>query len=148
MGKVFPDVPDFAVSIQQPWAWLIVNGHKDIENRDWRTRFRGPVAIHAGKKVDYDCAVAIQQCSHPVTGDILDIDTFLEAGKGTGGVVGVAEIVDCQGADDWQTRDNPWFVGKYGFVIRNARTVPFIPCKGALGFFDWRKKLSLVGDAL
>lgn len=22
------------LSIQQPWAWLIVNGFKDIENRD------------------------------------------------------------------------------------------------------------------
>jgi hypothetical protein len=26
-----------ALSIKQPWAWLIVNGHKDIENRDWRS---------------------------------------------------------------------------------------------------------------
>ncbi|AWI90326.1 hypothetical protein C0214_19955 [Methylobacterium sp. DM1] len=31
-----------ALSIMQPWAWLIVNGHKDIENRDWRGHFRGP----------------------------------------------------------------------------------------------------------
>ena len=38
-----------ALSIRQPWAWLIVNGHKDIENRSWPTRFRGPVLIHAAK---------------------------------------------------------------------------------------------------
>ena len=41
------DYPRKALSIQQPWAWLIVNDHKDIENRDWRTHYRGPVLIHA-----------------------------------------------------------------------------------------------------
>lgn len=37
-----------ALSIRQPWAWLIVNGHKDIENRDWPTNFRGRLLVHAG----------------------------------------------------------------------------------------------------
>lgn len=36
-----------ALSIRQPWAWLIANGYKDIENRSWRTNYRGPVLIHA-----------------------------------------------------------------------------------------------------
>jgi hypothetical protein len=34
-----------ALSIMQPWAWLIVNGHKAIENRNWRCHYRGPVLI-------------------------------------------------------------------------------------------------------
>ncbi len=25
-----------ALSIKQPWAWLICAGYKDIENRSWR----------------------------------------------------------------------------------------------------------------
>jgi hypothetical protein len=37
-----------ALSIRQPWAWLIVNGVKDIENRSFRTRHRDPLVIHAG----------------------------------------------------------------------------------------------------
>lgn len=37
-----------AISIHQPWAWLIVEGYKDIENRTWLTAYRGPVLIHAG----------------------------------------------------------------------------------------------------
>ncbi len=41
-----------ALSIRQPWAWLIANGYKDIENRSWRTNFRGEFLIHAGKKFD------------------------------------------------------------------------------------------------
>lgn len=28
-----------ALSIRQPWAWLVVQGYKDIENRDWPTNF-------------------------------------------------------------------------------------------------------------
>ncbi|MCP4687042.1 MAG: ASCH domain-containing protein, partial [Desulfobacterales bacterium] len=50
-----------ALSIRQPWAWLIANGYKDIENRSWRTSFRGEFLIHAGKKFDgagWDWAVA------------------------------------------------------------------------------------------
>lgn len=38
-----------ALSIRQPWAWHILNSGKDIENRDWPTRFRGRVLIHASK---------------------------------------------------------------------------------------------------
>ena len=38
-----------ALSIRQPWAWLIVHGWKDIENRTWRTRVRGRFLIHAAK---------------------------------------------------------------------------------------------------
>ena len=41
-----------ALSIRQPWAELIVAGLKDIENRTWRTDYRGPVLIHAGMKIE------------------------------------------------------------------------------------------------
>jgi hypothetical protein len=46
-----------ALSIRQPWAWLIIHAGKDIENREWRTSFRGPVLIHASKtmtRADYE----------------------------------------------------------------------------------------------
>jgi hypothetical protein len=36
-----------ALSVKQPWAWLIVSGYKDIENRTWHTEFRGRIYIHA-----------------------------------------------------------------------------------------------------
>ena len=29
-----------ALSIRQPWAWLILHAGKDIENRDWKPRIR------------------------------------------------------------------------------------------------------------
>ena len=39
-----------ALSIKQPWASLIAHGIKDIENRNWKTHFRGRIYIHASAK--------------------------------------------------------------------------------------------------
>ncbi|WP_234838619.1 ASCH domain-containing protein [Sinorhizobium meliloti] len=72
------DLPKLAISIMQPWAWLIVNGHKDIENRDWPTKSRGPVAIHAGKKVDTSASISVDRGFHPVTGEKWSIDVGAE----------------------------------------------------------------------
>jgi hypothetical protein len=118
-----------ALSIMQPWAWLIVNGHKDIENRNWPTRFRGRLLIHAGKKVDRDALEDMRAGIHPVTGHPhrFDLPDTFE----TGGIVGEAEIVGCVSASS-----SPWFVGFHGFVIASARPLPFRPCRGALGFFE------------
>jgi hypothetical protein len=42
-----------ALTISQPFASLIANGEKWIENRTWPTGYRGPLAIHAGKGLQY-----------------------------------------------------------------------------------------------
>jgi hypothetical protein len=41
-----------ALSVRQPWAWLIVRGTKDIENRSHRTHHRGPLLIQARSSRD------------------------------------------------------------------------------------------------
>ncbi len=114
-----------AISIQQPWAWLIVNGHKDIENRTWKSNFKGRVLIHAGKKLDMDfpwdhLAVNYPKCPIRPNYPVL-----------TGGIVGEATIIDCV-----EESESEWFNGPYGFVLKDARPLPFAPCKGSLGFFD------------
>lgn len=108
-----------ALSIMQPWAWLIVHGHKDVENRTWHTNYRGPVLIHAGKKFDGED----DEWDWP--------DIAKPAEFGMGGIVGQAEIVDCVASSP-----SPWFRGPYGFVLRNACPLPFRPCRGHLGFFE------------
>ena len=42
-----------ALTIRQPWASLIALGVKTIETRSWPTRYRGPIAIHAGLRHPY-----------------------------------------------------------------------------------------------
>jgi hypothetical protein len=37
------------LSIRQPWAYLIAEGSKNIENRVWSTRYRGLFLNDAGK---------------------------------------------------------------------------------------------------
>jgi hypothetical protein len=41
-----------ALTLRQPWAWAAIYGGKDVENRRWKTRHRGPLLIHAGIDVD------------------------------------------------------------------------------------------------
>lgn len=117
-----------ALSIWQPWAWLIANGHKDLENRDWPTKFRGPFLIQASKTIDAEAIEELRNHRHPVTGKPVSFDLPAEFERG--GIVGQAEIVDCVTASR-----SPWFVGKFGFLIRNARPLPFQACRGQLGFF-------------
>ena len=103
-----------AISIRQPWCHRILYDGKNVENRDWPTRFRGPVLIHASKGFDAE-----------------DRDEIRERNMQLGGICGIMEIVDCV-----QRMDSVWFGGPYGFVIRNARPLPFVPFKGMLGFFN------------
>ena len=48
-----------ALSINQPWAWTILFAGKEVENRTWRTEFRGEFYIHAGKRFDEEGLVWI-----------------------------------------------------------------------------------------
>jgi hypothetical protein len=38
-----------AITVKQPWGELIASGAKRVENRTWRTHYRGPLLIHAAK---------------------------------------------------------------------------------------------------
>lgn len=116
-----PNIP--ALSIRQPWAWLIVNGHKHIENRTWRTVRRGPILIHAGKTFDHDGYDWIRYTFPEIT--IPNLGDFE-----CGGIVGEANIVNCV-----TFSISPWFCGPYGFVLTDRKSLPFQPCKGKLGFF-------------
>ena len=36
------------ITVDPVWAWAIMEGIKRVENRSWRTAFRGRLGIHAG----------------------------------------------------------------------------------------------------
>lgn len=122
-----------ALSIRQPWAWLILHAGKDIENRDWATRRRGRVLIHASKGMtiaEWQSAIQFAHRTCGVSrGRLQDGCEFDQLQRG--GIVGSVEIVDCV-----QASDSPWFVGEHGFVLRNPQPQVFQPWKGQLGFFD------------
>ena len=113
-----------ALSIRNPWAWLVKHGHKDIENRTWRTAYRGPLLIHASLK-PAQAAQEIREWARSEMGIL--IPKQLEAG----GIVGVVDVVDVV-----EQSTSPWFEGPFGFVLMNAKPCPFIPLRGRLGLFD------------
>ena len=104
------------LSIQQPWAYLIVNGSKNIENRSWRTKYRGQLLVHASLNINREACR-----NHGLDPSNLQ----------TGEVVGMAEIADCV-----LDHHSKWFEGPYGFVLRNRRPLPFVKWRGSLGLRD------------
>lgn len=131
-----------ALSVRQPWAWLIVNGHKPFENRDWSPKNPGrmwlekrlshclegfTILIHAAKGMtgdEYDQAYFMAQGDYNIT---------LPAMKDLprGGIVGVANAVR------WHdTRPALPYAFGSGIELEAAAPREFLPCKGALGFFQ------------
>lgn len=133
-----------ALSIRQPWAWLIVRPDlataeqraeaaaagliKDIENRTWKTRFRGRFLVHAAggmTRMEYDLWSAwVHQRIGAI--ELPHSEQLLR-----GGIIGSVELVDCV-----EDSDSPWYMGDSGLVLRDARPLPFTPIKGRLGFFE------------
>lgn len=128
-----------AISIRQPWAWLIVNGYKDIENRSWDTKYRGMVLIHASKgmtRKEYAAAQAVCESFPPLQRVTLPPFDKLERG----GIVGYAYI-------ESTTRESssPWFFGPVGFQLLFANPLTFLPMKGRLSFFETGYGIAAVG---
>lgn len=139
-----------AISIRQPWAWLITRPDltdraarlrelaagriKTIENRTWATKFRGPVALHASAsmtRTEYADVLDFLMRDPALKPIYHAMPHFDEMRKQCGGIVGTALLQDC--IDDSQS---PWYMGQFGFVLADIRPLPLIPCKGALQFFN------------
>ena len=122
-----------AITIKQPWASLIVYGIKDIENRNWRTNFRGRILIHSSAKGDiaqFGCLQPNQRLkvlNTPISRICFNDLPF-------GSIIGSVEIVDCV-----QNHPSIWAdKGVYNWVLANP--VLFknpIPAKGKLSFWEY-----------
>ncbi|MDG9809498.1 MULTISPECIES: ASCH domain-containing protein [Pseudomonas] len=120
-----------ALSIKQPWAWLIIHGGKDIENRTWHTKFRGRFLVHASQGMtnkEYCDGLEFAMRAGDVR-LLRDFPTYQQMQRG--GIVGSVELVDSV-----DHSDSSWYMGAKGFVLRDPQVLPFIPYKGRLGFFD------------
>jgi len=123
-----------ALSLKQPYAWLIANGYLLVDDRTWGTQYRGPMLIHASKglyEVYYDYLKSNTDIPLP------DKDK-LEYG----GVVGIANLVLCcrprelpKGVSR-QQRAHFGGVHHFGFLFEQARPLALIPCRGKLGIFE------------
>ena len=146
-----------ALSIKQPWAWLICAGYKDIENRNWKIgrnsrhgayssydvanfsiKLPERIYVHAGKKPD-----DIGSETFSIIYENLPEDAwkyvwnnskweYNKFGLTLGAIIGEVDITGCVSESK-----SPWFVGKYGFTLANPVLYDKpIPYRGALGFFE------------
>ncbi len=116
------------LSVRQPWAWLIVNGYKPIENRIWASSYTGELYIHASRKHDI---FARHQAIMKMINDDDKYERFLKADLFYGGIIGKVRMIDCV-----SYHESTWFDGDWGFVFKDPETVPLIQCKGQLRIFN------------
>lgn len=120
-----------ALSIRQPWAWLVLHGGKDIENRTWHTKHRGRFLVHASagctrkqwaEAVSF--ALEVGLIKHPA-----EVPPINELPRG--GIIGSVDLVDSV-----DTSGLAWYMGEKAFVLHDPKPLPFTRLKGRLGFFE------------
>lgn len=106
-----------ALTIRQPYAELICRKDKLVENRAWRTPYRGALAIHAAKNRTW-----------------LDHDDLTEyPDMAFGAIVAIARLVDCVRRAELSPAlighahaEGPWC-----WLLEDVRRLPApIPCAG------------------
>ena len=111
------------LTVKQPWATLLVCGKKTIETRPWKTKYRGTVAIHAGKNIDPNGPW----------------DRMLATHYPMGVVVGFGQLVECRPMtmDDEDAALCKWRNGLYAWVFDSAYAYPGAPyqMRGQLGLY-------------
>ena len=126
-----------ALSIIQPWASLIAVGIKDIENRTWRTNYRGEFLIHASAKrlpagwtaLTSEQYAAATRLVNPY-GKENDVKQLPVSA-----IIGKARLVDCVlnhpsvGAEK----------GVWNWVLADVQlfSTPILNVKGRLGFWEF-----------
>lgn len=69
------------LTINQPWATLIMQGNKRFEFRSWQTKYRGELLIHAGKSIDKEAMKRLEK--------------YLPKEIPIGKILGKVTLVDC-----------------------------------------------------
>jgi hypothetical protein len=155
-----------AISIWQPWATAVAVGSKLVETRSWSTNYRGPLAIHAGKRLHRGELLGLQCCWNwcaalaPIgkkMGDKQDLETLLPFGA----VVAVCDLIDVKPTDQFTLaevrtprypggsgRPGTWdtwteeqlgdfSLGRFGWILGNVRPLEKpVPVLGRQGLFN------------
>jgi hypothetical protein len=132
------------ISLLQPWASLVILGHKKVETRSWQTPYRGRLLIHASAgKAGRKFAEA-----EAISRYIPDFNTLP-----FGALIGEVELVDMirfgkpanpEEAEflDGITLEEQAFgdfsAGRWGWVLEWAFAYEeVLPAKGKLGLWEW-----------
>lgn len=125
----------------QPWATAVAFAGKDIENRSWRTHYRGPLAIHAGGSSPDDVLEDLLKAErggprrtllHWIRRGRRRFDLPEDAEEVPRScVVAIAMLADCV-----ERSASPWFSGEFGWVLAGVVPVEPVPMTGGLSLWD------------
>ena len=104
------------LTVRQPWAHLIIEGIKPVENRSWSTNHRGLMLIHVGRIRDNKL---IEQ--YGLDPDLLDY----------GSIIGSVELVDI--VDD---HPSEFFTGPRGWVLKKPQRIKPVPMQGRQSLWE------------
>ena len=132
------------LSVRQPWAWLICEGLKDVENRNWKTNYRGTLYIHAGKTFDVDAFNWMFDRSlvtHAAAQEVFKHFCIIPSVKGGikimknkdefGAIVGRVELIDCGRSQSVWAQPEV----KCHWTVRHGQHIIPVPMRGQLGLF-------------
>jgi activating signal cointegrator 1 len=111
------------ITIHQPFAHLIAVGAKRIENRTWKTAYRGPLLIHAGatRKLIETRPDLMARVADP-------------AGLAFGAAVAIVDLVDCVPLAE--VASEPYAVGPWCWLLANPTPLePPVPMRGMQRLF-------------
>lgn len=129
-----------ALSLIQPWATLLVAGVKRYETRSWETAYRGPLLIHASKKIDR------RYLAHPDVAALV-----MEAGIAsfpTGAIIGQVMMAGCVPTEvladlvsDTELLVGDFGPGRFAWAMRDVRQwqTP-LACRGHLKIWTVKQK--------
>ncbi|MEO6522225.1 MAG: ASCH domain-containing protein [Mucilaginibacter sp.] len=151
-----------ALTIKQPWAGLIVSGAKDIENRTWKTNFRGRIYVHASAKIISGHRDVSSYLSYEQWDSLNDSQLERHLTQGfwtTSAIVGEVDIVDCvlNHPSVWAEHKATKIkeidgvkveieVPVYNWVLANAVEYdkPILNVKGKLSFWEYLPSITLI----
>jgi len=133
------------LTVRNPWAWLIIHGGKDVENRSTNIAgsYRGPIAIHASLRDNQD-SWNLFLSSRP---DRAFLKSEIEKTAVYGSIIGVVDLVDVHNSHDdvaegFSSDPGPtcseWAMPteRFHLVLNNPRAINPIPYRGFLGLRD------------
>ncbi len=123
-----------ALTIDAYWAWAIIYGKKRVENRSWRTHYRGLLAIHAGKNCRRDQqAIDAMRLIDP---NLESCPTEVQADSIRGRIIGIVDLVGCVEASELD--DDPWAFGPFCWLLRDIQPIAVpVPAIGRQGLWAW-----------
>ncbi|POH58900.1 hypothetical protein [Arthrobacter glacialis] len=135
-----------ALTVRNPWAWAIIFGGKDVENRSIRTNHIGQVAIHTAKAVDTEgmysalvqAAIDEHNTAPVIPGELIPRADLEQLGN----IIGTVDINPVHHADHCRQPDgsfcSAWAMDKmWHWPLTNPHPISPLPAKGALGLWEW-----------